>query len=372
MRDVVDRVLHGHLDYTQKINGNVVNQRSDITTPGKELRARDLSKPSDGHKPTQYKAHRIKITGGDYRRYLKSGSGSFITEQLWEGQENLSYKPSSLGVNSNFYPLVPEWVINGAKSSAQSNAMDSKFDAGVALAELPETVAHLARTAKMAIRALRAARRGDFRAATKEISDKGKDLSGNYLEFMFGWAPLAADLYNAQEGIKNAFKRTNGEVVKATGFRSTSWKESNNSWEGPDVEFGCECSYTFGITDAEVAALSALGLTNPFNVAWEAVPLSFVVDWFVPIGDFFRSLSLPHGLTFSHGYVTTFAKANGMFRYNNGTNQLTKDGWVEYDVDSFAWRRDILLSFPKPGVAIRFAPNLGQVITSIALIDQRR
>jgi hypothetical protein len=34
-----------------------------------------------------------------------------------------------------------------------------------------------------------------------------------------------------------------------------------------------------------------LGLTDPLSVAWELIPYSFVVDWFVPIGTYLDNLN---------------------------------------------------------------------------------
>jgi hypothetical protein len=35
----------------------------------------------------------------------------------------------------------------------------------------------------------------------------------------------------------------------------------------------------------------ALGLLDPLTVAWEIIPYSFVIDWFVPIGTYFENLN---------------------------------------------------------------------------------
>lgn len=47
----------------------------------------------------------------------------------------------------------------------------------------------------------------------------------------------------------------------------------------------------------ELHELNAGGFVNLAEVAWELVPLSFVVDWFVPIGDWMASLSSLVGLS---------------------------------------------------------------------------
>jgi hypothetical protein len=53
---------------------------------------------------------------------------------------------------------------------------------------------------------------------------------------------------------------------------------------------------------------------NVWQLAWELIPLSFVVDWFLPVGKYLDSLNATKGITFLDGYegykrevFTTFA-----------------------------------------------------------------
>jgi hypothetical protein len=57
--------------------------------------------------------------------------------------------------------------------------------------------------------------------------------------------------------------------------------------------------------DSKLKAFAAqTGFTNPINLAWEVLPYSFVVDWFLPIGPYLETLSAFDGLAFLDGYVT--------------------------------------------------------------------
>jgi hypothetical protein len=56
--------------------------------------------------------------------------------------------------------------------------------------------------------------------------------------------------------------------------------------------------------------LAQTGFTNPINLAWEVVPYSFVVDWFIPIGPWLETLNAWQGLVFRDGYITTFVRQN--------------------------------------------------------------
>jgi hypothetical protein len=44
---------------------------------------------------------------------------------------------------------------------------------------------------------------------------------------------------------------------------------------------------------------------------WELTRLSFVVDWFIPIGDFFNGLVPPQGVSVVNGHLTTVGTLSG-------------------------------------------------------------
>lgn len=59
------------------------------------------------------------------------------------------------------------------------------------------------------------------------------------------------------------------------------------------------------LSEKDVAQLS--GLTDPLSIAWEVVPYSFVVDWFMPIGNWLQARGMASALTgkfvVSHKFV---------------------------------------------------------------------
>lgn len=59
--------------------------------------------------------------------------------------------------------------------------------------------------------------------------------------------------------------------------------------------------------DAYESALSELAIVRPETVAWELLTLSFVADWFIPIGDYLDALTNVRGLEGT--YVRTLTKS---------------------------------------------------------------
>lgn len=56
------------------------------------------------------------------------------------------------------------------------------------------------------------------------------------------------------------------------------------------------------ITNPWLHTASSSGLINPLSIAWEVVPFSFVLDWFIPIGATLQAITASVGLTFNAGW----------------------------------------------------------------------
>jgi hypothetical protein len=52
----------------------------------------------------------------------------------------------------------------------------------------------------------------------------------------------------------------------------------------------------YTISSIPIKLLTIVGLSDPLSVAWEVVPFSFVLDWFLPIGNYIESFSAERGL----------------------------------------------------------------------------
>lgn len=66
----------------------------------------------------------------------------------------------------------------------------------------------------------------------------------------------------------------------------------------------CRMKIYAKISNETLANAASIGLLNPAQVAWELVPYSFVVDWFLPVGSFLETLTDTAGLTFVSGVQT--------------------------------------------------------------------
>jgi len=138
-----------------------------------------------------------------------------------------------------------------------------------------------------------------------------RDPASAWLEFTFGWVPLIQDIYAAisvleqdfgYHSVKVSVKKPE-QVVYSTMYwdgnvalpsQADRWTESGIVAAGGSVR----------ITNPNLLLARQLGLVNPAFVAWDAVPFSFIVDWFLPVGKFLNSFSNEVGVELLRTYVT--------------------------------------------------------------------
>lgn len=189
----------------------------------------------------------------------------------------------------------------------------------------------------------------------------GKTFSKRYLAMVYGWKPLLSDLNRAMSGISNLQKSDSFTFVKKARVSKTgaAFNVHGTSINGFTATMGvsridrCRMEVEYEVVSSVLSSLSSLGLTNPVSLAWELVPYSFVVDWFLPLGNWFNTFDATLGKRFSSGFVSqSFRLQNAGFSAGTPTVagwQLSKvhaGGSAAYDYISF--NRDVLSSFPSP------------------------
>lgn len=175
------------------------------------------------------------------------------------------------------------------------------FDAGIALGEHQQTLRLIGSSARKIAKSIRYLQKGNIRGAartlgitsnSKFVGNKSvKSLSNHWLELQYGWMPLVSDVYEGTLALINHFNKPLRTKVRKSTFRVKS-----TTFE--DVFVGSATSrydkgYIFYFEEEDPIETTAqnLGLTNPAGVAWEVLPYSFVIDWFIPVGMFLNVMS---------------------------------------------------------------------------------
>lgn len=143
-----------------------------------------------------------------------------------------------------------------------------------------------------------------------------KDFSGRYLEYLYGWKPLADDVENAFQSMIDGYtgpeqKRFRLQVRGRRKLRDTVQLSRNVSayfslnWQVEqdllrEQSAKLVLNYAFPAQAGEM-----LPTLTPFGTAWELAPWSFVVDWFIPIGNWVGAMEATQYAIYMQNAVLT-------------------------------------------------------------------
>lgn len=262
----------------------------------------------------------------------------------------------------------------GVTSNLLSKLSLGKTSAAVTLAEAHKTAAMVADTANRIVRAIKAAREANllalaqaigfrvsqrqrkrFNRRKREYYDPNipilKDparagaverfAAQTWLEYSYGWKPLLNDVYNSAEALSEVMTE-NQSIVRSASARgkgtvSTTLKTPVRNWVLTNVvtrEISVKMEVFYRIPDGGVSVVDAFGLQNPYIVAWELLPFSFVADWFIPIGKALENLTATNGLQFVGGYTVTKRTDSSDATYTPGSP------WFESGSSGPYWTAD--------------------------------
>lgn len=193
-----------------------------------------------------------------------------------------------------------------------------------------------------------------------------------WLELQMGWKPVLSDLDNAAKAIADYVVKTPPNLCKVTGRGGVEWVQRTPIAGGTQFYPGsthdkhsgeCQLVLYYTFSDRTIASAKKFGLTTVLPTIWELVPLSWVVDYVIGIGDFLENLTAYQGLEFKSGCVTHLYRlerrsgqsGKGMYTetksYYGETSYVsafsTASGWT-YTESHFSMNRSVMTSFPYP------------------------
>ncbi len=261
------------------------------------------------------------------------------------------------------------------KSEAATKCLNKMADG---TAQLGENLATMGQTARMIIQPSQALLREihKFRAdkrlmplARRSYRDlirggTSEKLASLYLQYVYGVKPLMQDIHNImammkEQGIKPLILSAHHNVSSSFQLGRTSYDDvsyqRDESVEGADLASRSRCALWAKLSPEWQAlrSLNQLGLLNPASLAWELVPYSFVVDWFLPIGSMLGALSAPAGLDFVGGSESRTVAIAGRIQNSHRKGEYARISSQTPATAQFYYQgytRQALSSWPRPGV----------------------
>jgi len=268
---------------------------------------------------------------------------------------------------------------------------DRKVSYGESLAESREALNHLSHTASTFVKLLLAVRKGHWAKVPKILGVRPRDLrslksfSSRWLEYQYAWMPLINDIYDTHKLLTTGFRKEvqlMSSVRRLTDHHEINGPFNWTTWQRIGFVSGSSqrtdiMKVYYKVKDSDLAKINQMGLLNPVDIAWAVVPYSFVVDWFLPVGNFLEACTATIGCTFIDGYYSTFI--SGKYTTNPPVPQLSNSTEYYFDSDTRSfisefteYKRTKLTSFPVPALYVKSPFSTSHVVSALALINQLR
>lgn len=336
----------------------------------------------------------FKSTNG-YHHYLARANRVLMNIQFTNSFSGVSYSgsdvhngsdPSSDAGSGAFYPAVPtNEVSQKIVNKLLSKMSQQKVNVAQFIAEREQTKNLIVSSARRIASAVTSLRRGNVVAAVTSLTGVSRSrgikrvaggIPEQWLALQYGWKPLLSDIYGSCEELAAHNTGVKPDVYTVNASASTEYEGQYETggdgdwippikWKGTGRVSG-KGSISASIGSPTIAGLSSFGVVNPVQLAWELLPWSFVVDWFLPVGQFIQNCSAEDGLAFSHGYISLLydIKWNAKLTRTSYSNPIS--GWsgslsgANHSAQVFGMVRSSLTAFPNaswPSFKDPFSPT---------------
>ena len=284
-------------------------------------------------------------------------------------------------------PLEPLTSYSNARqvclNKLNSKIRNSSVDIGVAFGEYRDTARFISDSMLSVVRSYRRFRRGDVSGALRDLGVPRKGISGvikgasnKWLSYTYGLKPLLNDVYSSIRALAEG-PEVNLIKLERASFGQPIWV--SHSYSPADGvlytnqlsgRFKCVSEVRFEIKNPLLRSLDKLGLLNPASIAWELVPFSFVVDWFVPVGRYIQDIVPPQGVDFVSGWLSLHVQGGAV----SITDRSSPGDWHTVASSSEVIKhREVLTTLPRYHVVVPdLSLSASQVTSALALLVQLR
>lgn len=386
--------MSSRVNFTNSIPVEVVKSGTGLTTVTSYPEGRKATESTSGVKrrkplgwipPTNYAYDRTMYIRAQGSCTKRLNNGNYTTFSGNVGGGNSASAFNSLNTYNEAY--IPNVSFSAMQDRALVDARlamkRSDVNLGVAFAERNRTAQLIGNNATAIAQCLRRLRRGDFKGAGRALGvttpgkPRGSGVTARWLELQYGWKPLLSDVYGAADALakrgrhdwivtgKGAY-REDIDLSVVHGSGHSRCRTEVKGRKGVYVRIDA-------IPENELLqSLAALGITNPLLIAWELVPYSFVLDWFLPVGSFVESLDamLGYGPTWcSISHLENTRWSSRGISYENASERY-ENSWSSSKHYVYL-RRSALTSVPLPTLPRFKDPfSLGHMANGLSLLSQ--
>lgn len=272
--------------------------------------------------------------------------------------------------SQGMWPTEADLAYNRAYQKFISKMHDT-VEAGMFAAERKEAASAIVSRARTLGKAWTALRKGRFREFLKTLDvppkkahrdlvrTRSRQAAGYWLEYWFGWSPLVQDVYAAVELLDSEYP---SGVVRAVSGAGVS--RAGRTYQPYEGKILCAIQADVQLVNPMLYRANQFGVLNPTVIAWELVPFSFLVDWFLPIGNYLASFSDFAGLELRNSFHTKVFKGTGSYCYP----RQNKGGIDQTVADAFAMERSVWVPAPKVVFALPERLSVTRAATAISLL----
>lgn len=267
------------------------------------------------------------------------------------------------------YTYIPDWNVSSSTVTNYANSMlpsqdvyaqfitaaaskiySKGWDALTFLAELHKTIGMFRRLAQRTVK----------QAVTGE-------LEKSWLESRYGWRLLIYDIEDIMNLINSldSHRQRYSDRVGQTWSETTTWTYNYTSSLynaeirfSDTVEVGARGSIVADISPPKIAL-------NPITTAWELIPYSFVLDWFVNVGQFLESMSF---LAMAHKHFASAGFQCRVVRETVGNDVTWTDPSWTVDIHNFESLSEGVLTIRHPE-SVPYRPSIHLNLTPAKVAD---
>lgn len=203
-------------------------------------------------------------------------------------------------------------------------------------------------------------------------------LASKWLELQYGWKPLLGSIYGVFDEIMDkalkrklhvVFRGRSRRVLRKVHYQDyATMQKSITTLETTHYRGEIQVVLHTDDLDSSLANYTSL---NPASLTWELLPYSFVVDWFINVGDYLRNVETAfiYGALFKDGYYTYGYKSRQTHDFkgidpSNGTWEAAGSTTLGFK------KRTRLVQYPFPHVPTltKFDLGSGRLWNAAALL----